>query len=198
MWASASFCDGPGWGKKGRDRAEARKEILSATLHLLKIPDLFCFLCFEKSAQSSRLSDWMLAECRGPGSLSNVDWLPDSSLRPLIGSRRLLRLSLPWGLSNAEVCNAHAWRRGPRSEGMRGPEPGIRASVLLPRPPPGVGGPRSVLSPHRCRTQGTVRYVSFLFCRAGPFCDNQSSWYKIFRMLIELLTSKMLSLGYLL
>lgn len=54
-----------------------------AALHLLKVPDLFCFLCFEKSAQSSRLSDWILvgrAESRGPASLSNLDWLTEISL----------------------------------------------------------------------------------------------------------------------
>lgn len=62
------------------DRFERRKEIVSGRIAPFKGPHLFCFRCFEKSAQSSQLSDWILverSECWASDALSNLDWLTD-------------------------------------------------------------------------------------------------------------------------
>lgn len=92
-----------------------RRPFLDAS-HLLKVPDLFCFRCFEKSAQSFRLSDWIRvghAERWGLDLISILDWLVDERLRPLIGSRYILNLlSSSGGLSNSGVRIAHAWVGG--------------------------------------------------------------------------------------
>lgn len=58
-WLSATD---PEMGNKGSDRFERRKEIVSGRVAPFKGPHLFCFRCFEKSAQSSRLCDWMLVQ----------------------------------------------------------------------------------------------------------------------------------------
>lgn len=83
-----------------------RRPFLDAS-HLLKVPDLFCFRCFEKSAQSCRLSDWIRvghAERWGLDLISILDWLVDERLRPLIGSRHILNLlSSSGGLSNSGI-----------------------------------------------------------------------------------------------
>lgn len=71
-----------------------RRPFLDAS-HLLKVPDLFCFRYFEKSAQSCRLSDWIWVghtERWGLDLISILDWLVDVRLRPLIGSRHILNL----------------------------------------------------------------------------------------------------------
>lgn len=54
----ASFQNGTGREQRRASRSESGRRLLLDASHLLKVPDLFCFRCFEKSAQSSRLPDW--------------------------------------------------------------------------------------------------------------------------------------------
>lgn len=177
---SALFWDWSGGKGKGVTGVKSGRRWFLAALHLLKVPDLFCFLCFEKSAQSSRLSDWILvgrAESRGPASLSNLDWLTEISLWAL-----WLVFAMSWAsIFLGALATLESELRMPL-EGATLKEFKDLSPGLTPFHPP----------PSLVREEWHALYVTFSFCLAGPLCDNQSS-YKNFRTLTELFTSKKLS-----